>query len=101
MMTQVQAKIIDQVAERLEIDSDELVRSSLENYLRAQLRRVEADMESLRQKYAVQSAKEMDARYSEGTLPEEGTWEDYFRLDHVEYRRRKLIEALGIVHESH
>ncbi|MCG3142225.1 MAG: hypothetical protein HDKAJFGB_03633 [Anaerolineae bacterium] len=100
-MTLVQVNLIDQIAERLELDSDQLLRSSLESFLRAQLRRVDAEIESLRVKYAVQSAKEIDARYSEGTLPEEGTWEDYFRLDHLEYRHRKLIEALDLVHESH
>ncbi|RIK30113.1 MAG: hypothetical protein DCC52_06585 [Chloroflexi bacterium] len=97
----MQVNLIDQIAERLELDSDQLLRSSLESFLRAQLRRVDAEIESLRVKYAVQSAKEIDARYSEGTLPEEGTWEDYFRLDHLEYRHRKLIEALDLVHESH
>lgn len=93
--------LIDQVAERLEVDADELLRASLEMYLISQLRRVEADIATFQVKYQVTSAKDIDQRYTEGTLPEEGTWEDYFRLDHLEYRRRRLQAALAALHESH
>ncbi len=44
--------------------------------------------------YGVQSAEEMEARYREGTLPEAGTWEDFFRLDHLEARRDELLSLL-------
>lgn len=100
-MTELQLHLVDRVAERLEVDADELLRASLESYLGTQLRRVESEISSLQIKYQVQSAKEIDQRYSEGTLAEEGTWEDYFRLDHLEYRRRQLREALASLHESH
>lgn len=93
-------RLVDQVAERLDIDADQLLRASLDSFLSAQLRRIETEIASLQIKYGVQTAQEIDERYREGTLPEEGTWEDYFRLDHLEYRRRKLKEALSSLHES-
>lgn len=99
-MTDLQINLVDRVAERLEIDAEELLRASLETYLNAQLRRIEAEITALQIQYKVTSAKEIDQLYSEGTLPEEGTWEDYFRLDHLEYRRRKIQEALTSLHES-
>ncbi len=99
-MTTLQVNLVDRVAERLEVDAEELLRASLETYLHAQLRRVETDISALQIKYNVHSAKEIDQRYSEGTLPKEGTWEDYFRLDHLEYRRRQLQDALASLHES-
>lgn len=99
-MTDVQINLVDRVAEQLEVDAEELLRASLESYLKAQLRRIETDITALQIQYQVASAKEIDQRYSGGTLPEEGTWEDYFRLDHLEYRRRKIQEALTSLHES-
>lgn len=99
-MASVQENLIDRVAEQLELDADELIVASLESYLHSQLRRVEADIASFQVKYQVQTAREIDQRYSEGTLPEEGTWEDYFRLDHLEYKRRQLQTALTSLHES-
>lgn len=98
-MTETQARLIDQVATSLEMDSGDLVRESLSTYLALQLRRIEADIQSLKSKYAVESAAEIDARYREGTLPEEGTWEDFFKLDHLEYRRKRLLEAMSALHE--
>lgn len=91
--------LVDRVAERLEVDADELLRLSLESYLTSQLRRVESEIATIQVKYKVMSAQEIDRKYSEGSLPEEGTWEDYFRLDHLEYRRRQIREALASLHE--
>lgn len=98
-MTELQVHLVDRVAEQLDVNADELLRASLETYLNAQLRRVETEISSLQIKYHVQSAREIDQRYSEGTLPEEGTWEDYFRLDHLEFRRRQLQDAISSLHE--
>ena len=99
MTVESQTKLIDQVAASLEMDGDQLVRESLQHFLIAQLRRVEADSHLLKSKYSVESATEMDARYRAGTLPEEGTWEDFFKLDHLEYRRKKLLQAMSALHE--
>jgi len=55
---------------------------------------VQADIVSLCHKYGVADAAEMETRYREGTLPEAGTWEDFFRLDHLEARRNELLSLL-------
>jgi hypothetical protein len=36
----------------------------------------------------------MESRYQEGTLEEAETWRDLQRLDHLEYKRDKLLELL-------
>lgn len=45
-------------------------------------------------KYDVVSAKEIDERYRKGTLEEENTWEDFFKLDHLEFKKNQILKAL-------
>jgi hypothetical protein len=36
----------------------------------------------------------MEARYRDGTLEEADTWRDLQRLDHLEYKRDRLLKLL-------
>jgi hypothetical protein len=82
------------LAARLNMSEQELERESLRPYLQYQLREVRADIAQLCNKYGVQSAADMETRYREDTLPEAETWEDFFRLDHLEARRDELLSLL-------
>ncbi len=82
------------LAARLNISERELERESLRVYLQQCLREVRADIVHLGNEYGVQSAAEMEVRYRDGTLPEVGTWEDFFRLDHLEAKRDELLGLL-------
>jgi len=77
------------------MSEQELERESLRVYLQQRLREVQADIVHLCNKYGVRSAEGMEALYRNGTLPEAGTWEDFFRLDHLEARRDELLGLLG------
>ncbi len=81
-------------AARLNMSERELERESLRVYLQQRLREVQAEIVKLCNEYGVQSAADMEARYRDGTLPEAGTWEDYFRLDHLEAKRDELAGML-------
>lgn len=83
------------LAARLNMSEQELERESLRAYLQQRLREVRAEIVKLCNEYGVQSAAEMEARYRDGTLPEAGTWEDYFRLDHLEAKRDELVGMLN------
>jgi hypothetical protein len=82
------------LAARLNMSEQELEHESLQVYLQHRLRNVQADIVRLCNKYGVRNAAEMEARYRESTLPEAGTWEDFFRLDHLEARRDELLSLL-------
>ncbi len=82
------------LAAKLNMSAQELERESLRVYLQHRRREVQADIVHLCNKYGVQNAEEMEARYREGALPEAGTWEDFFRLDHLEARRDELLSLL-------
>ena len=40
---------------------------------------------------------EAEARYRDGTLEEADSWRDLQRLDHLEYRRDRLLQLLEAV----
>ena len=82
------------IAARLNVSEQELERESMRAYLQHHLREVQADIVHICNKYGVHSAEEMEARYQEGTLPEAGTWEDFFRLDHLEANRNEFLSLL-------
>ena len=40
------------------------------------------------------SVEEMEARYRDGTLEEAGSWQDLQCLDHLEYKRDRLLQLI-------
>lgn len=89
--------LIAAVAAELAMEPRQLARDSLKAYLNQTLQHARVEIERLCDKYGVTSSEEMEARYKAGELPEEGTWEDFFTLDHLEAKRDKLNELLETV----
>jgi len=79
----------------LRITHEELERESLEKYLHIRLKRCESELFNLTRKYGVSSIEDFEEEYKRGNIEEEGTWEDFFRLDHLEAERESTREALG------
>lgn len=56
-----------------------------------ELRKIESEIFKLGGKYGVTSAKEIDEQYKKGTLAEEDSWEDFFKLDHLEFKKNRYL----------
>lgn len=82
------------LALRLHLTPEELERKSLRAYLQQELHEVQTEILRLCARYSVSDSAEMTARYQSGDLQEDGTWEDFFRLDHLEARRKELNRML-------
>ena len=79
----------------LKITQEELERESLKTYLHTRLRRCESELFNLARKYGVSSIEDFEEEYKRGNIEEEGTWGDFFRLDHLEAERESIRGALG------
>ncbi|MFQ5435011.1 MAG: hypothetical protein ACE5FD_09060 [Anaerolineae bacterium] len=90
----IQTTLLDQVAQTLQIPEEELLRQGLTAYLERQLRMVKAEIFELYGRYHIASVQEMEARYKDGTLEEANSWQDFKRLDHLEYKRDQLQQLL-------
>ena len=81
----------------LKITQEELERESLKTYLHIRLKRCESELFNLARRYGVSSIEDFEDEYKRGTIKEEITWEDFFRLDHLEAERESLIKAVGAI----
>ncbi|RZN32651.1 MAG: hypothetical protein EF813_11675 [Methanosarcinales archaeon] len=88
---------IPKIAPILKITPEELERESIETYLHIRLKRCESELFNLARKYGVSSIEDFEEGYKRGNIEEEGTWEDFFRLDHLEAERGSIREALGAI----
>ncbi len=89
--------IIPRISFILKIDKEKLEKESIRTYLHIKLRRCEAEIFNIAKKYGVSSVEEFENLYKRGELEEEGTWEDFFKLDHLEAEKDSLKKALEVV----
>jgi hypothetical protein len=90
-------KAIPKIAPILKIAPEELERESIETYLHIRLKRCESELFNLARNYGVSSIEDFEEEYKRGNIEEEGTWEDFFRLDRLEAERESIREALGAI----
>jgi hypothetical protein len=89
--------VLEMVAEELCISEDDLLRRGVHTFLEHQLREIKTQIFEITGRYGVSSAEEMEERYREGTLEEADSWRDLQRLDHLEYKRDRLLQLLEAV----
>jgi hypothetical protein len=86
--------LTDTIARKLGIEPKELERESLQAYLEARRRQVEAQLFLLATKHGVRTVQELDAAIQQGKIREAEGFEDFFVFDHLETERGKILEAL-------
>jgi hypothetical protein len=82
------------VADELRLSEEDLLKEGLRTFLERRLREVKAEIFQITGRYGVSGVEEMEARYRDGTLEEADTWRDLQRLDHLEYKRDRLLKLL-------
>jgi hypothetical protein len=86
--------ILSTVAQELSVSEDDLLKQALRSILERHLRQVQAEISLICSRYGVSGVEEMEARYRSGTLEEADSWRDWQRLDHLEYKRERLLKLL-------
>lgn len=85
---------LDRVAHELNLREDELIVQAIHTLLQRNLHQIESQIFEIKGQYGVGSVEEMDERYRDGSLDEHSSWRDFQRLDHLEYKRDRLVELL-------
>lgn len=93
-MTTKTDEIITALSRELQRPKEAILEESLQALLERQLREVKAEILQIVGKYNVTSVEQMEERYRSGALDEAGTWQDFQRLDHLEYKRDRLAQLL-------
>ena len=92
-MLQVQM-VIKTAAEELGLSQDDLMMQGLRQFLERQLREAQAQIFQIVGSYGVKRVEDMEERYRTGVLEEAPSWRDLQRLDHLEYKRDRLLRLL-------
>lgn len=86
--------VLKELAKDLGMEPDDLMRESLEVFLRGKLKIIESELFLLAKKYGVSSVLELDKMVKEGRFHEEDAFEDYFKFDNLEAERDLILEHL-------
>jgi hypothetical protein len=86
--------MIKEVSEEFNMPQDELLKQGIRTLLERRLREVKAEIFEIAGKYNVAGVSEMESRYREGSLEEADSWRDLQSLDHLEYKRDRLIKLI-------
>ena len=94
--TQKQTEVVlGKIAQELHVPERDVLRQALRALLQQYMREINTQILEITGRYGINSVSEIAARYQAGTLEEADSWRDEQRLDHLEYKRDRLIEFLG------
>jgi len=88
---------IPKISSMLSISQEDLERESIKAYLHNKLVHCESEIFNIAKRYGISSIEEFEERYKKGEIEEEDTWEDFFKLDHLEAEKESIKKALGVV----
>jgi hypothetical protein len=96
-MTAQTSRILSTVAQELHVSEEDVLRQGLRTYLERQLRAIKTEIFAISGSYGINSAEEMESRYRDGSLDEADSWRDLQHLDHLEYKRDRLVQLIEAV----
>jgi len=86
--------VVQQIAKKLNVPVNELVRESVGLYLKQKLREIDVKLFALARKYGVSNIQEFDELIQAGKVHEENSFEDFFEFDHLEADRDRIVELV-------
>ena len=86
--------LIKTAAEELGLSQEDLISQGVRRFLERQLHEVQAQIFQITGTYGVSGVEEMEEWYRQGTLEEAGSWRDFQRLDHLEYKQEQLARLV-------
>ena len=94
---QVAAEYIESVAETLNLSREEMIRESITFYLEKKIRELKTDIYKIRTKYGVSSIEDFEEKYKSGEIEEKDSWQEFQKLDHLEFKTEELEKALAAI----
>lgn len=88
---------VETIAETLGLKKEELIKNGVKAYLKSELRRLNAEIIIIHNRYDVKSLEELDKKISKGVLSETKTFEDFTKLDYLEDKKEKIEKILRAI----
>ena len=87
--------LIKEITQDLNIDYNVFLHQSQLLFIEEKLKQIKADIHEIAGKYNIRSIIDFDKLYKEGKLEEHTSFEDFKKLDRLEYLRDKLESHLS------
>lgn len=90
-------KNIELISDQFQLSREEIFRQSLLAFLEKKLREVQSQILQISGKYGIHTIYEFEELYKQGKLEEKGSFEDFQKFDHLEFKRdslQKMIKEL-------
>ena len=86
---------LEELAKGLRMKPEELMKESVETFLKQKLGIIESELSLLTKEYEAHNVNEFDKMISEGRFHEEDAFEDYFKFDNLEAERDLILAHLN------
>ena len=88
---------VEAIAETLGLKKEELIKNGVKAYLESELRRINAEIIIVHNRYGVTSLNKLDEKINKGELSETETFEDFTKLDQLEAKKEKIEQILKVL----
>lgn len=99
-MTVQTSEILHKVSQELHLAEDEVMIEGMKAIVERKLLELNTQIFEISNRYQVTSVVEMEKQYEQGILKEADSWDDFQRLDHLEYRRDQLMQLLNVIQQT-
>ena len=87
-------KTLEIIAKEFSLSKDVVIQEGLKIFLERKLREIKTEIFRITGKYKISSVKEFEELYKKGEIEEKASWNDYQKLDHLEFKRDELEKLL-------
>ena len=87
-------KTLEVLSKEFSLSKDVILKEGLKFFLERKLREIKTEIFRIAGKYKVSSIEELEELYKRGEVEEKDSWDDFQKLDHLEFKRDEIMKLL-------
>ena len=87
-------KTLEVLSKEFSLSKDVIIKEGLKIFLERKLREIKTEIFRITGKYKITSVEEFEQLYKTGEVEEKDSWNDYQKLDHLEFKKDEIEKLL-------
>ena len=87
-------KTLEVLSREFSLSEDDIIKEGLRIFLERKLREIKSEIFRIAGKYKIKTIEEFDQLYKTGQVEEKDSWNDYQKLDHLEFKKEEIERLL-------
>jgi hypothetical protein len=87
-------KTLEVLSKEFNLSKEVILKEGLKFFLERRLREIKTEIFRIAGKYKVSSIEELEELYKKGKIEEKDSWQDFQKLDHLEFKRDEIVKLL-------